>query len=80
MDDLRAAVEGTILIDALHATLVVLGPKGRTHFFAPEGRLVSSVHYPPEAIAKKIRLGQWKPAADDAVQGLRAHVEESTGR
>ncbi len=58
---------------------MILGGRGRTHFFAPEGRLVSSVHYPKETVEKKIRMGLWKPAAAHELAALKARVEESTG-
>ena len=75
MDDLRAASAEAILADANHGTLVVLGSRGRTHFFAPEGRLVSSVSYPPETVDKKIRTGRWRPATAAEIEGLRGGIE-----
>ncbi len=78
IDDLRQAPETACFQDSRNGTLVILGSKGRTHFFAPEGRLVSSVHYPTETIEKKIRLGHWKPAAAQELGALRERVEEST--
>ena len=79
IDDLRAAALEAVLVDARHDTVVVLGPRGRTHFFSPEGRLVSSVHYPTETIGKKTRMGQWRPAKEEEIKSLRARVEETTG-
>ena len=79
VDDLRGAGADSILVDPRHGTLVVLGERGRTHFFAPEGRLVSSVHYAKDAIGKRTRTGQWQPATADQIARLRAAVEESTG-
>lgn len=79
IDDLRRAGEEACLRDDRNDTLVILGGRGRTHFFAPEGRLVSSVHYPKETVEKKIRMGLWKPAAAHELAALKACVEESTG-
>jgi hypothetical protein len=79
IDDLRRAGEDACLLDPRNDTLVILGGRGRTHFFAPEGRLVSSVHYPKETVEKKIRMGLWKPAAARDLDALRERVEESTG-
>ena len=42
---------------------VVLGQRGRTHFFTSEGQHVSSVRYSREAIARKLSLEQWSEAA-----------------
>jgi hypothetical protein len=79
IDDLRKAGEEACLHDRRNDTFVILGGRGRTHFFAPEGRLVSSVHYPKETVAKKIRLGLWKPAPGKELMALKERVEESTG-
>lgn len=78
IDDLRQASAETVYADVRHDTLVVLGERNRAHFFSPEGRLVSSVHFPREAIAKKIRLGLWRPAPAEALERLRVKVEETT--
>jgi hypothetical protein len=80
IDDLRAAAQDSLFLDRRNDTFVVLGARGRTHFFAPDGRLVSSVHYPKETLQRKIRLGHWKPASTGAAGSLRARVEESTLR
>jgi hypothetical protein len=79
IDDLRRAGEEACLRDGRNDTLVILGGRGRTHFFAPEGRLVSSVHYPKETVEKKIRMGLWKPAPAQELAALKERVEESTG-
>ena len=78
LEDLRGAGEDDFLVDSRHGTLVVLGSRGRTHFFATEGRLVSSVQYPRETIQKKIRMGQWRLAGAGAAEALRSRVEETT--
>jgi hypothetical protein len=33
------------------------------HFYTPEGKLVSSVHYSREAIERKRKLGIWREAS-----------------
>jgi hypothetical protein len=53
IDDIRAAGPDAILVDERSGTVVVLGDRGRTHFFTAEGRLVSSVRYSPDAIERK---------------------------
>jgi hypothetical protein len=78
VDDLREAAADAVFVDARHETLVVLGERNRAHFFSPDGRLVSSVHYPRETIARKIRLGHWKPAPAAALAELRVRLEQTT--
>ncbi len=72
LDDVRVAPAGAFLLDERNDTLVVLGERGRTHFFTPAGRLASSVRYSRDAIAGKQRRGQWRPAPAARVAGLRA--------
>ncbi len=79
IDDLRQAGEDACLQDGRNDTLVILGSRGRTHFFAPEGRLVSSVHYSTEQVQRKIRMGHWKPVPAQVLASLQERVEESTG-
>lgn len=63
VDDVREAGDGAFLIDERNGAVVVLGDRGRTHFFTPEGRLVSSVRYSRDAIERKRKTGLWRPLA-----------------
>ena len=67
---MAAAGAEAFLVDVHNDTLVVLGDKGRTHFFTPAGRLASSVRYSKDAIEGKKRRGQWQPAPDERVVRL----------
>ena len=78
IDDLRAAADESILADARHGTFVVLGDRGRTHFFASEGRLVSSVKYARETIDRKIRTGRWRLATPAEIEEIRGRIETTT--
>ena len=71
LSDLARADQGAILFDERHSTAVVLGDRGRTHFFNLEGRIVSSVRYSTDAIAKKRRLKIWRPATEDEIATIR---------
>jgi hypothetical protein len=77
--DVREARKETVLVDERSGTLVVLGARGRTHFFSPEGRLVSSVRYSREAIERKRRLGLWREARVEEAAALDA-LESPAGR
>lgn len=74
VDDAREARADALMIDERSGTLVVLGDRGRTHFFSPRGQLVSSVRYSKEAIARKIRLELWRQARDDETDSFRASL------
>lgn len=74
LDDVRTAPAEAFLLDERNDTLVVLGERGRTHFFTPAGRLASSVRYSRDAIAAKQRRGQWRPAPEERVAALRASL------
>ena len=59
-------------MDDRSGALVVLGERGRTHFFAVEGRLVSSVRYSRDAIARKIQQGVWRRPVGDELARFRS--------
>ena len=71
IEDARDAPDEAFMHDTRSGVLVVLGDRGRTHFFAPEGKLVSSVRYSPGAIAKKVKLKRWQPATAEQRETLR---------
>jgi hypothetical protein len=77
--DVRASRRDTVLVDERSGALVVLGARGRTHFFSPEGRLVSSVRYSREAIERKRRLGLWREARAGEAAALEG-LESPPGR
>jgi len=74
IDDARQACGDTLLVDGRSGTLVVLGDRGRTHFFSPEGRLVSSVRYSRDAIERKLKTEMWRPASSEAAAAFRARL------
>jgi hypothetical protein len=74
LDDVRDAGPGEILLDERSGTVVVLGERGRTHFFGIEGRLVSSVRYSPDAVARKRKLGLWRDAGAEEAGELRERI------
>ena len=75
VEDIRAASGEAFLIDENSGTVVVLGERGRTHFFSPEGRLVSSVRYSRDAVERKRSQGLWRPASAGEIEHLRARLE-----
>jgi len=72
LDDIRSAGDESFMVDERSGAVVVLGDRGRTHFFTAEGRLVSSVRYSREEIGRKIKLGKWRVAAPVEREGLLA--------
>jgi hypothetical protein len=74
IDDIRAAGTEGILLDERSGTVVVLGDRGRTHFFTAEGRLVSSVRYSADAIERKRKLGVWRQASTEEAGAIRQRL------
>jgi len=68
IDDAREATLESCMIDVRSETLVVLGERGRTHFFTLSGQHVSSVRYSKDAIARKLKREQWRRANSDELQ------------
>jgi len=58
-EDARAAPDDHLGWDTQEETIVVLGPAGRVHFFAHDGRHVSSVIYPGQVVAQRKGQGRW---------------------
>jgi len=75
LDDIQEAGSEDFLVDERTGTVVVLGDRGRTHFFTPQGRLVSSVRYSRDAIEKKRKLGLWRAASPAESEGLRQELQ-----
>jgi hypothetical protein len=62
LSDLSRVRAEDVLVDERNGTLVVPGERGRMHFYTEDGRLVTSVRYSSEAVAKKRQLGLWRPS------------------
>jgi hypothetical protein len=77
LDDIRDVKADAILVDERNGTLVVPGDRGRTHFFTPDGRLVSSVRYSRDAIERKRKLGLWRAATPPESESLLAKLRET---
>lgn len=76
IDDARRAGAESVLVDDKSGTFVVIGDRGRTHFFTPRGRLVSSVRYSREAVERKVRLERWRAAGDEERGAFRRHLPD----
>jgi len=80
IDDARGASDEAFMIDERAGTVVVLGDRGRTHFFTPAGQLVSSVRYGKDAIARKIKLEKWRGADAEERETLRKKLTDEPER
>lgn len=74
LEDLEAAGSDDFYLDERNGTLVILGQRGRTHFFSADGRLVSSVRYSREGIGGKLKNGLWRRAAGEEIETVRKQV------
>jgi hypothetical protein len=74
VEDARSVTASEVLVDERNGTLVVAGERGRTHFFTPDGRHVSSVRYSKEAVERKRKLGQWREAQGEEARTLLARL------
>ena len=74
IDDARSASPDCCMVDRRSEALVILGDRGRTHFFTPDGQLVTSVRYSKDAIARKIKNEVWRPVTDGELEALRSRV------
>jgi hypothetical protein len=74
LDDAREVSSDSLLVDERTGTVVVLGERGRTHFFTPDGRHVSSVRYSREAIERKLKSELWRPATEELTETFRSKL------
>lgn len=75
LQDLARASAGAVFHDTRQETLVVLGERGRAHVFTAEGKLVTSVRYTPESIARKQKLDLWRRADEQTAATLRQTLD-----
>jgi hypothetical protein len=71
-EDLANASPGQCYVDSRRDTIVVLGPQGRAHVYAADGRLVTSLHLRDGELDRKLSHGRWALAPPDALEGVRA--------
>jgi|CXWL01.1.fsa_nt_gi hypothetical protein len=77
-DAARASSE-QVLVDVQRSTLVVLGERGRAHVFTPGGRLVTSLRYGAEAIARRRERGTWRLAKAEELAALQGALAGGMG-
>lgn len=70
LHDLRRSTPADLMVDRRTGVLVVHGERGRTHFFNPDGRLVSSVRYAQDEVSRKRKRGHWRPATSEEARRL----------
>lgn len=72
--DAREASEERLRWDQERETVVVLGPKGRTHVFTPDGRHVTSIVLAPGEERRKETRQRWRPLTGAEVVRFRQAV------
>lgn len=71
-EDLANASPGQCYLDSRRDTVVVMGPQGRAHIYAADGRLVTSLHLKDGELNRKLSQGRWAPASPAALDAVRA--------
>ncbi|MFO0984261.1 MAG: hypothetical protein U1E76_21485 [Planctomycetota bacterium] len=74
-EDARAARSEDVFEDVREHTIVVLGARGRVHFFAQDGRHVTSVVFPAPAIRGRIAQRRWRLLAPADLAEFRRRTE-----
>ncbi len=73
--DAGEASDDAILWDLDQSTVVVAGPKGRVHVFTPQGKHVTSVMMPGQAIDRRRHTGRWRLAEPEERGEFRIHIK-----
>ncbi|MCB9831832.1 MAG: hypothetical protein H6807_05090 [Planctomycetes bacterium] len=68
--DLERARAERCFQDQKTGTFVVMGGRGRTHVFSPEGLHVTSLHLDRKAIETRIAQKRWLPLTEEATRDL----------
>ena len=80
LSDLARVRPEDVLVDERNGTLVVPGDRGRMHFYTGDGKLVTSVRYSPDAIAKKRQLGLWRPSRREESEPFLTRMQAKSVR
>lgn len=74
--DAGEASDADILWDIDQSTVVVLGPKNRVHIFSPDGKHVTSVVMPGDAVHRRCTMGRWRRAEPEERGEFRIQVRK----
>ncbi len=74
LEDVRCAAPRSFLRDERRGTVVVLGPRGRVHVFAPGGRLVTTLQLDPDAVRRRRSRERWEPLPGAELERFLAAV------
>ena len=74
MEDARGVQAGALFWDDKHGTYVVLGPRGRTHVFSPEGLHITSVMYSRDSVDRKRKRKLWRELDRDETASFRGII------
>ncbi len=77
LQDLAQASREDVLYDVRRKTLIVLGERGRAHVFNLQGKLVTSIRYSPESIARKREQTIWRPAKGEEMTALEPLIRRA---
>lgn len=78
--DAERAADERLLYEPDRDTVIVLGPKGRVHVFAGDGRHVTSLHHQRDAIERRLDRKQWVPCEAARMARFRASIAKLAGR
>ncbi len=77
-DAMEAPIE-KVLLDTRRETVVVLGPRGRTHVFTWNGRLVTSLVLTPAEVERRFGQARWRPLDAQEVTRWRERLARPDG-
>lgn len=72
--DVNEAAAGRFLVDADRDTVIVIGPRGRTHVFSQDGRHVTSMVLAPGELDRKAGKVRWRIMSRSDVDRFRARL------
>jgi hypothetical protein len=67
MQDLREANNSCFFLDRPRNSIVVVGKRGRTHVFNPEGKHVTTLQLAQERLDRRLQRNRYTPLMDDEI-------------
>ncbi|MEZ4265836.1 MAG: hypothetical protein R3F39_05620 [Myxococcota bacterium] len=73
-EDLAQATPSQCYLDTRRDTVAVLGPQGRAHIYARDGRLVTSLRLKDGELERKVSHGRWELAPPETLAGVQGKL------
>jgi len=75
MNDISEARDDCFFLDRPRDSIVVVGKRGRTHVFSPEGKHVTTLQLSQEKLDRRVQRNRYAPLTTDEILEFKSHVD-----